>query len=50
MLLVLALVDLCWALLAARASRLLRSRRAVRIANRTSASMMAGAAAAIAVR
>jgi threonine/homoserine/homoserine lactone efflux protein len=50
MLLVLAVVDLCWALLATRARRLLRSRRAVRIANRTSASMMAGAAAAIAVR
>lgn len=50
MLLVLAVVDLGWALLAARARRLLRSRRAVRIANRTSASMMAGAAAAIAVR
>jgi threonine/homoserine/homoserine lactone efflux protein len=50
MLVVLATVDLGWALLAARARRLLRSRRAVRIAHRTSASMMVGAAAAIAAR
>jgi threonine/homoserine/homoserine lactone efflux protein len=50
MLLVLAVVDLGWALLAARARRLLRSRRAVRIANRSSASVMAGAAAAIVAR
>jgi threonine/homoserine/homoserine lactone efflux protein len=48
MLLVLIAVDLAWALLAARARRLLASRRAVRIANRTGAVVMAGAAAAIA--
>jgi threonine/homoserine/homoserine lactone efflux protein len=50
MLVVLATVDLGWALLAARARRLLRSSRAVRIAHRTSVSMMAGAAAVIASR
>ena len=48
MLLVLIAVDLAWALLAARARRLLSSRRAVRIANRTGAVVMAGAAATIA--
>jgi threonine/homoserine/homoserine lactone efflux protein len=48
MLVVLMAIDLGWALAAARARRLLRNRRAVRIANRTSATMMAGAAAAIA--
>ncbi len=48
MLLVLIAVDLAWALLAARARRLLASRRAVRIANRTGAVVMAGAAATIA--
>jgi threonine/homoserine/homoserine lactone efflux protein len=48
MLAVLVAVDLSWALLAVRARRLLTSRRAVKIANRTSASVMAGAAAAIA--
>lgn len=47
-LLVLMSVDLAWALLAVRARRLLTSRRAVKIANRTSAAMMAGAAAVIA--
>lgn len=50
MALVLISVDLTWALLAARARRLLTSRRAVKIANRTSAGMMAGAAVAIAAR
>ena len=50
MLAVLAGIDLAWALLATRARRLLRSPRAVRIANRTSASLMAGAAAAIAAK
>jgi threonine/homoserine/homoserine lactone efflux protein len=45
---VLMTVDLAWALLAVRARRLLTSRKAVKIANRTSATMMAGAAAAIA--
>ncbi|SDR60164.1 Threonine/homoserine/homoserine lactone efflux protein [Rhizobiales bacterium GAS191] len=47
---VLAAVDLSWSLLAMRAKRLLTHRRAVRIANRTSATMMAGAAVAIATR
>lgn len=50
MLAVLAGIDFAWALLATRARRLLRSPRAVRIANRTSASLMAGAAAAIAAK
>jgi threonine/homoserine/homoserine lactone efflux protein len=50
MLVVLSAVDLGWALAAARARKLLTSRRAVRIANRASATMMAGAAAAIATR
>ena len=50
MLAVLAGIDLAWALLAARARRLLRSPRAVRLVNRTSASVMAGAAAAIAAK
>jgi threonine/homoserine/homoserine lactone efflux protein len=45
---VLVTVDLAWALLAVRARRMLTSRRAVKIANRTSATMMAGAAAVIA--
>jgi threonine/homoserine/homoserine lactone efflux protein len=48
MFVVLISVDFCWALLAVRARRFLRSSRAVKIANRTSATMMAGAAAAIA--
>jgi threonine/homoserine/homoserine lactone efflux protein len=47
-LLVLISVDFAWALLAVRARRLLTSVRAVKIANRTSATMMAGAAAVIA--
>jgi threonine/homoserine/homoserine lactone efflux protein len=47
-LLVLMSVDFAWALLAVRARRLLTSRKAVKIANRTSATMMAGAAAMIA--
>ena len=50
MLLVLAGIDLAWALLAARARRLLHSPRAVRLVNRAGASMMAGAAAAIAAK
>ena len=48
MFMVLAAVDVAWALLAVRARRLLTSRKAVKIANRTSAAMMAGAAAVIA--
>ena len=47
-LVVLMSVDLGWALLAVRARRLLTSRKAVKIANRASATMMAGAAAVIA--
>jgi threonine/homoserine/homoserine lactone efflux protein len=43
-------VDVAWMLAAAQARRLLKSARAMRIANRTSASMMAGAAAAIMTR
>ncbi|PRD41821.1 lysine transporter LysE [Phyllobacterium phragmitis] len=50
MVLVLIIVDLFWIVLAAQAKRFLRSTRAMRIANRTSATMMAGAAAAIATR
>ena len=50
MFLVLIAVDLGWALAAAQARRLLKSPRAVRIANRISAGTMAGAAAAIAAR
>ena len=50
MLVVLAGIDLAWALLAARARRLLRSPRAVRLANRAGASAMAGAAVAIAAK
>jgi threonine/homoserine/homoserine lactone efflux protein len=45
---VLISVDLGWSLLAVRARRLLASPKAVRIANRTSATMLAGAAAMIA--
>ncbi|HEY2144981.1 MAG TPA: LysE family translocator [Steroidobacteraceae bacterium] len=48
MFVVLMTVDFAWALLAVRARRFLRSRQAVKIANRASATMMAGAAAAIA--
>ena len=48
MLLVLAAADLGWAVIASRARRLLSSRRAVRIANRTSAGVMVGAAVAVA--
>jgi threonine/homoserine/homoserine lactone efflux protein len=50
LLVVLAGTDLTCSLIAVRARRLLRSRRAVRIANRTSATMMTGAAVAIAAR
>jgi threonine/homoserine/homoserine lactone efflux protein len=48
MFVVLMSVDFAWALLAVRARRLLTSRKAVKIANRASATMMAGAAAVIA--
>jgi threonine/homoserine/homoserine lactone efflux protein len=47
---VLVAVDLLWILLAAQGRRFLRSPGAVRIANRSSATMMAAAAAAIAAR
>ncbi|MPZ18296.1 MAG: LysE family translocator [Luteitalea sp.] len=50
MLAVLVVVDMTWVMLAVQARRFLRSARAMRAANRTSASVMAGAAAAIAVR
>ena len=50
MLLVLAAVDLSWAVAAGQARRLLTSGRGMRFANRLSASMMAGAAAAVAAR
>ncbi|PRX99320.1 LysE family translocator [Paraburkholderia sp. BL25I1N1] len=50
MLIVLMTVDFGWALLATRARKLLTTRRAVKIANRASATMMAGVAAAIATR
>ncbi len=50
MVVVLAAIDLAWAGLAAQARRVLRSPRAVRAANRVSAGVMAGAAAAIATR
>jgi threonine/homoserine/homoserine lactone efflux protein len=50
MIVVLAAVDLGWAAAAQGARRLLKSPRALRIANRTSAGVMAGAAVAIAVR
>jgi len=50
MLAVLVTIDCAWALAAAHARRLLTNHRAVRIANRTSAAMMAGAAAAIAAK
>jgi len=48
MLIVLVIIDLGWALGAARARHLLRNRGATRMANRTSAAVMVGAAAAIA--
>jgi threonine/homoserine/homoserine lactone efflux protein len=48
MLVVLMAIDLSWAIAAARARRLLKNRRAVRAANRVSATLMVGAAAAIA--
>jgi len=49
-LVVLIAVDCIWALFAVRARHLLTSRKAVKIANRTSATVMAGAAAVIATR
>jgi threonine/homoserine/homoserine lactone efflux protein len=50
MTIVLVAVDLAWVVAAAQARRLLRSARAMRAANRTSATVIAGAAVAIATR
>lgn len=50
MVLVLIAVDIAWMVAAAQARRLLKSERAMRFANRVSATMMGGAAAAIAAR
>jgi threonine/homoserine/homoserine lactone efflux protein len=50
MLLVLAAIDLAYIGLAARARQLLKSPRALRIANRTSATILGGAAAALATQ
>lgn len=50
MLVVLVTTDSFWVLVAARARTLLTSRRAVKISNRASATMMAGAAVVIATR
>ena len=50
MAIVLVAIDLAWVLAAAQARKLLKSKRAMRIANRVSATTMAGAAAAIAAR
>ena len=47
---VLIAIDVAWVIAAAQARRLLRSPRAVKIANRISAGTMAGAAAVIAAR
>lgn len=47
---VLIAIDLAWLFAAAQARRMLKSARAMRIANRISATTMAGAAAAIATR
>jgi len=50
MVLVLIAVDIAWLIAAAQARRLLKSERAMRFANRVSATMMGGAAVAIAAR
>lgn len=50
MAMVLVVIDLAWVLAATQARRLLKSKRAMKIANRVSATTMAGAAAAIAAR
>ena len=50
MLAVLVLVDLAWVGFAAKARQFLRSPRAMRFANRTSAGLMAGAAVAVAAK
>ncbi len=50
MLVVLAGIDLSWSLTAVQARRFFANRRAMRAANRISASLMAGAATVVAVR
>ncbi|MGB3387295.1 MAG: LysE family translocator [Pseudaminobacter sp.] len=50
MVIVLVTIDAAWVLAAVQARKLLRSPRAMRVANRVSATTMAGAAAAIAAR
>jgi threonine/homoserine/homoserine lactone efflux protein len=50
MLIVLTVIDFAWTALAAQARKALRSPRAVQAANRVSATVMVGAAAAIASR
>ncbi len=50
MVLILMAVDVAWVMMAVRVRRLLQSPRALRVANRCSAGMMAGAATAIAAR
>jgi threonine/homoserine/homoserine lactone efflux protein len=50
MVIVLVVIDLAWVYAGAQARRFLRSPRAMRLANRISATTMAGAAAAIAAR
>lgn len=50
MIVTLALVDLSWSLAAVQARRLFASRRAMRVVGRVSASLMAGAAVAVAAR
>ena len=47
---VLIVINLAWVLAASQARKLLKSKRAMKIANRVSATTMAGAAAAIAAR
>jgi threonine/homoserine/homoserine lactone efflux protein len=48
MVVVLITIDLAWVTLAAQARRFFKSPRAMRVANRTSAGVIVGAAAAIA--
>jgi threonine/homoserine/homoserine lactone efflux protein len=50
MLVILAVIDLGYIVLAARARRLFRSPRALRLANRTSATLLGGAAATLATQ
>jgi threonine/homoserine/homoserine lactone efflux protein len=50
MVLVLITIDLAWVTVAAQARRFFKSPRAMRVANRTSATVMVGAATAIGAR